>query len=487
MVFVQGHSRITTHRIQVLHSSAREYILNFIGGNLPKRPENSEPSEEYARMMLILFKPGGWRTRRELKCDTSSWKETFELTEFSPRSRHAMVLFNTFYESRDARFDFSQERRKSAGKRSTGIVTLDKYIDEYATMETEEHEALRAMPPTELRHHLTSISNSETLGNKMKRILTEMNEMKSFLSEDIGHSASVKEAYASAVESDIPFRSAREWRSTLQIAKEKICAERLGFLPTTVEEHTDHPASDGRRFSYPSSEGNVVIIDPASVNELCRQYSHENFTNMLPLHIIQEIQKDFSLNKGQLRAYDLIVNHLNRPPHPPLRMYLGGIGGTGKSRVIKSLIAYLAARNQTHRFIVVAPTGSAAALIDGSTYHSVLGFGNLKTVNTENGLIKVKEDLAGVDLIFLDEISMVSCEDLYKISRRLTKAFPLTNEPFGGKSMIVAGDFRQLPPGSPFSHPLYSGSIGVIPDGVKGRLQRPVMGKSFWMLLSLQH
>lgn len=52
---------------------------------------------------------------------------------------------------------------------------------------------------------------------------------------------------------------------------------------------------------------------------------------------------------------------------------LGGMGGTRKSQVIKAVVAFFDARHENHWFIVVAPTGSAAALINGATYHSVLG------------------------------------------------------------------------------------------------------------------
>ena len=53
-------------------------------------------------------------------------------------------------------------------------------------------------------------------------------------------------------------------------------------------------------------------------------------------------------------------------------MYLGGMGGTGKSQVIKALSQFFTGRNEAHHFITVAPTGTAAALLGGSTYHSML-------------------------------------------------------------------------------------------------------------------
>ena len=64
-------------------------------------------------------------------------------------------------------------------------------------------------------------------------------------------------------------------------------------------------------------------------------------------------------------------------------------------------------RQESHRFIVLAPTGTAAALLNGSTYHSVLGIhlSNNKNkgepLRNEGGIIKeIQERLEGVDYYF---------------------------------------------------------------------------------------
>ena len=49
------------------------------------------------------------------------------------------------------------------------------------------------------------------------------------------------------------------------------------------------------------------------------------------------------------------------------------MAGTGKSQVIKALMELFKRREEEYRFQCMAPTGTAAALIGGSTYHSVLG------------------------------------------------------------------------------------------------------------------
>jgi hypothetical protein len=43
------------------------------------------------------------------------------------------------------------------------------------------------------------------------------------------------------------------------------------------------------------------------------------------------------------------------------------MAGTGKSQVIQTLIVFFARQNESHPLIVMAPTGTAAALVGGST------------------------------------------------------------------------------------------------------------------------
>jgi hypothetical protein len=132
---------------------------------------------------------------------------------------------------------------------------------------------------------------------------------------------------------------------------------------------------------------------------------------------------------------------------------------------------------------VLASTGTAAALINGSTYHSVLGI-----VDTDNGersegtsIRKVRERLKGVEYIFIDEVSMVSCKNMYQISARLAKALGEPNEPFGGMNMIFAGDFAQLPPvgGQPLFAPEWSVS-SVRHSKMSVSDQKNTIGKIIW-------
>ena len=197
-------------------------------------------------------------------------------------------------------------------------------------------------------------------------------------------------------------------------------------------------------------------------------------------NIIDSTVSDFILNTDQERAFRIIANHASTQKPEQLIMYIGGMAGTGKSQVIKALTAFFERRNEAHRLIVMAPTGTAAALVGGSTYHSILGINDKCATNMS--IAKVRTRLDGVDDMFLDEVSMLSCHDLYTISAQLAKAFNEPNKPFGGLNMIFSGDFSQLPPvNGGESGSLYSGSVGTkIYSGLTHYGQECAIGKALW-------
>ncbi|KAJ7697465.1 hypothetical protein B0H17DRAFT_870267, partial [Mycena rosella] len=133
---------------------------------------------------------------------------------------------------------------------------------------------------------------------------------------------------------------------------------------------------------------------------------------------VADIRKQYKLNKEQMRAFELGADHAAGTLSLPLRMYMGGMGGTGKSQVIHAIIAFFVQRKEEYRFMVLGPTGSTAALLNGSTYHSVFktpreskskNHDDVDGIRNEgSSLAAVNERLQGVDYIFLDEISMVS-------------------------------------------------------------------------------
>ena len=124
-------------------------------------------------------------------------------------------------------------------------------------------------------------------------------------------------------------------------------------------------------------------------------------------------------------------------------LFLTGKAGTGKS----TLLRYF--RDRTQKSVVVlAPTGVGALNVAGQTIHSFFGFKPSITVeNAERTAKKThkKELVSKVDLIIIDEISMVRA-DLLDCMDVFLQAVLNNKKPFGGKQVVFIGDLYQLPP-----------------------------------------
>ncbi|EAU80534.2 hypothetical protein CC1G_13028 [Coprinopsis cinerea okayama7 len=67
------------------------------------------------------------------------------------------------------------------------------------------------------------------------------------------------------------------------------------------------------------------------------------------------------------------------------------MAGTGKTQVLKSLIAFFKARGEPYRLVLLGPTGTSAALIGGTTYHSFLSIVSGKWGSNRGELRAVEE------------------------------------------------------------------------------------------------
>lgn len=193
---------------------------------------------------------------------------------------------------------------------------------------------------------------------------------------------------------------------------------------TDVEASEVHAAADGQ-----------VMRIPPSVNELPEATVS-----------IEEIACTWTLNTEQVRAFEIIARHSTEKKVKPLHMYLGGSGGTGKSRVIQALTDFFGHKNQSRRLRLAAFTGMAAKNIGGTTLHTALHMSpNKKKSDLNHNHKELVAMWNGVDYLFIDEVSTIGCRLLVDIHDALVSATGRTDV-FGGISIIFAGDFAQLPP-----------------------------------------
>lgn len=134
-------------------------------------------------------------------------------------------------------------------------------------------------------------------------------------------------------------------------------------------------------------------------------------------------------------------------------LFLTGKAGTGKSTFLRYIAEHI---NKKH--VILAPTGIAAINAGGSTLHSFfkLPFHPLlpdderysprhirNTMKYNAEKIKLLQD---VELIIIDEISMVRSDIIDFIDKVLRIYNRNMREPFGGKQMLFVGDVYQLEP-----------------------------------------
>ena len=151
------------------------------------------------------------------------------------------------------------------------------------------------------------------------------------------------------------------------------------------------------------------------------------------------------------------VNSTNSP------IFLTGKAGTGKTTFLRKLAEL------THkRFVILAPTGIAALHAKGVTIHSqfLLPFGTFLPTREPEGNFSSsgnfftqftlgrrhplnmarKKVLKAVDLLIIDEVSMLRADILDAIDYRMRSVKRNFDELFGGVQVLMIGDLFQLPP-----------------------------------------
>jgi ATP-dependent exoDNAse (exonuclease V) alpha subunit len=125
-------------------------------------------------------------------------------------------------------------------------------------------------------------------------------------------------------------------------------------------------------------------------------------------------------------------------------IFVTGRAGTGKS----TLLSYLVENTQKN-VAVCAPTGVAALNVGGVTIHSLFGFpfGTLGEHDIARHLNRrTREVLAALDVLVIDEVSMVNADLMDAISKSMGIARGRRKIPFGGAQIVMFGDPYQLSP-----------------------------------------
>lgn len=153
---------------------------------------------------------------------------------------------------------------------------------------------------------------------------------------------------------------------------------------------------------------------------------------------------------------------------PPLAIHVDGTAGTGKSFLISAISTVMKEaaeadareKNPGIEGAILSPvfrggpSGIAAYNIRGETLHSGLGIQVSTDKSTEEEyqpcspakLGKLQQKLGHVRYMILDEKSMIGLSMLARVDLRLGEIMSKPDDFFGGVSVLLFGDFGQLPP-----------------------------------------
>lgn len=172
------------------------------------------------------------------------------------------------------------------------------------------------------------------------------------------------------------------------------------------------------------------------------------------IDVALQVSEAWTLNKEQMKALLLPALFLDErrarsdDEGAQHLQYVGGEGGTGKSRVIEAMKDLFRLKDGLDTMLLTGANGNAAALIGGVTIHSAVGFGfgGIKggaRLLSEERKLQWKKKI----VVVIDEISQVGGELFLEVDNRLRAYRDDRSRPFGGIPIVLLmGDFFQFEP-----------------------------------------
>lgn len=370
--FLSNHIECHSHILSVRFENKR-LIPVPIGPSLPRR-DRKEIYARYCRLMLILFKP--WRQAKNLRETNESWIAAFDHFQAtcSIQVKKLMNNIQMLHECRDSGIDHLSDRQRHNNRTrhvSSELVRASGSSDDFGPAD-----------PAVILEHLQSISmctsdRAAAASANVQSCLDATEKSGMFYTSNVIHahnsanfdalSHSHNDHIQEVQEADLVLENT--WKKEYEFRRNQWKLKSTNIV---------HAVAEGTNVQIPANINTGGDLRAALEGSKMSTISHATIAQDIPateldMQVnIDDIIAEFTLNREQARAFRLVCSRTDNKDSQPLRMYLGGAGGTGKSRVISSIKVYLTRRGQSHRLRLASYTGVAARNVMGITVHAAL-------------------------------------------------------------------------------------------------------------------
>ena len=444
---------LVEHTNEECGQTGKQFVPRIIGATIPRE----KTGLQWKIFILAHFKPFSFSD--PLIRNGETIKNAFDNFEFSSRSQQIMKNWEDTHECEDKR---DEERlRKRAALTTESIAMTNSLLLNQSDPTTEAVED--EIYPQAL--HKKSARNDFIV----LQTIQVLQQSQWLLSPQFYSKSTCEIPTSNEFLTEISSEQLKNWIKSIKQQELILAQKRQNFQSTNIGALKNNTVDD--------TECNVLFEKNNHIlSDYCREtFNENNIVNKdfpSPIEIIEKIGNEYHLQTEQWIAFQIIsceflkkkIFKNNLQITEPLRMFLTGPGGTGKTHVVKAVQKVMEYYNAGHTIRFLAPTGSAASLIEGMTVHKGLGIkvhapdkgkGNRKlgenhedynvSITIQNK-VKLRNEWRLVEIVMIDECSLLSAELLSEIDAALRFAKEKPDEWFGGIIVIFAGDLYQYPP-----------------------------------------
>ncbi|RDX42566.1 hypothetical protein OH76DRAFT_1302355, partial [Lentinus brumalis] len=318
------HTQHETHRVRKRTIWTVPVVL---GDRVPRSDQSPEEKEKWARMMLILFVP--WRKPSDLRNSTETWTDAFERQRHVIPSALMKIIdnMNVLSECRDVRDSASNLRRAEAlAFMRDGLP--DDGMEHSGSGEDTVGEDYELFDKSDLYNIYDSFDNDE-------RLRVDLDNM-------VGPRArQVLDMCFTSGEGRRPSRKRKADAITVRTEDDDvdIQVQRAVMHDIKQQRRPNQETKDARRRKRRRVGDIEENVREATLQEATRTNGMSEVERIRQATEQVVLEMGLADNAEQERAFRLVANHLGNPTSSDqLLMYIAGVGGTGKTHVVKSIL-----------------------------------------------------------------------------------------------------------------------------------------------------